>query len=275
MKNQLSNNADQRTVFLVSDSTGITIEGMARALLSQFPIHFKQIIRRYIDTIEKADQTIAEIHVASKDEAELPLVLTSIVDPEVRQHMEKLNGVVIDLIAPLLPQMEAVLGVKAERVAGHSHSLHYARNYLQRIDAVHFAMEHDDGQGQRHYENADVILVGLSRCGKTPACLYLSMHYGLFAANYPLVESDLQRPEIPECLQRYRDRLFGLTIAAQRLHQIRQQRLPDTRYASRVQCEQEVRQLEALYRQWRLPNLDVTERSVEEIATAVLAHTKK
>ena len=275
MKNNLANNTARRTVFLVSDSTGITIEGMARALLSQFPIHFRQIVRRYIDTTQKADQTITEINALRSGDDDVVIVLTSIVDPEIRQRMDKVNGVVMDLMAPFLPILEDALGVKAERVTGHSHSLHHARNYLERIDAVQFSMEHDDGQGQRHYENADVILVGLSRCGKTPTCLYLSMHYGLFAANYPLVETDLRGAEIPASLVSYRDRLFALTISAQRLHQIRQQRLPNTHYASRSQCEQEVRQVEALYRQWQLPSLDVTERSVEEIATAVLAHIQK
>ena len=274
MKNSSANDTVQRTVFLVSDSTGITIEGMARALLSQFPIHFRQIVRRYIDSMEKVDLVIEEIQ-AARRRGDEPFVLTSIVDPLVRERLDSIDGAIIDLMAPFLPMLEDILGVRAERVAGHSHSLHHTRNYLERIEAVHYSLEHDDGQGQRHYENADVILVGLSRCGKTPTCLYLSMHYGLAAANYPLVESDLQNMEMPAVLQAHRDKLFALTISAQRLQQIRQQRLPDTRYASRSQCEQEVRQVEALYRHWRLPSLDVTERSVEEIATAVLAHIQK
>ncbi|MFO7604596.1 MAG: pyruvate, water dikinase regulatory protein [Gammaproteobacteria bacterium] len=265
----------QRTVFLVSDSTGITIEGMARALLSQFPLHFRQIVRRYVDSTQKADATIAEINTSPERAGQTPIVLTTIINPEIRQHMDKVDGVVIDLMSPFLPQLEKLFGVAAEQVAGHSHSLHHARNYPERIDAVHFSMEHDDGQGQRHYDNADVILVGLSRCGKTPTCLYLAMHYGLFAANYPLVDTDLEQPQMPAHLQACRDRIFALTISAPRLQQIRQQRLPDTRYASRAQCDKEVRQVEALYRQWRLPSLDVTERSVEEIATAVLAHIRK
>ena len=272
MQNNSVNNTAQRTVFLVSDSTGITIEGMARALLSQFPIHFRQIVCRYVDTVDKAEQLVAEIHDTTVGENAVPLVLTTIVNPDIRQQMEKVRGVVMDLMSPFLPMLEDVLGAKAEQVAGHSHSMHHTRNYLERIDAVHFSMEHDDGQGQRHYDNADVILVGLSRCGKTPTCLYLAMHYGLFAANYPLVETDLLGGDMPSSLQHCRDKLFALTISAQRLQQIRQQRMPDTHYASRAQCEQEVRQVEALYRQWRLPSLDVTERSVEEIATAVLAH---
>lgn len=272
MQNNLDNNAAQRTVFLVSDSTGITIEGMARALLSQFPVHFQQIVRRYIDSIQKADEIIAEINNTPCGNGDEPLVLTTIVNHDIRQHLNNVNGVVIDLMSPFLPMLEDVLGIKAEQVAGHSHSLHHARNYVERIDAVHFSMDHDDGQGQRHYEHADVILVGLSRCGKTPTCLYLAMHYGLFAANYPLVETDLQGADMPVSLQHCRDKLFALTISAQRLYQIRQQRMPNTRYASRAQCEQEVRQVEALYQQWQLPSLDVTERSVEEIATAVLAH---
>jgi regulator of PEP synthase PpsR (kinase-PPPase family) len=275
MKNNNTNNTVQRTVFLVSDSTGITIEGMARALLSQFPIHFRQIVHRYVDSLEKAENSVAEINATRTDKDSVPIVLTTIVNPEIRQVMQKVHGRVIDLMDPFLPILEEMLGVSAEQVAGHSHSLHHARNYPQRIDAVHFSMEHDDGQGQRHYDNADVILVGLSRCGKTPTCLYLAIHYGLFAANYPLVETDLQRSELPESLAHCRERLFALTISAQRLHQIRQQRMPNTRYASRSQCEQEVRQVEALYRQWRLPSLDVTERSVEEIATAVLSHIHK
>ena len=269
MKN---NNAAPRMVFLISDSTGITIEGMARALLSQFPVHFHQIVRRYIDSAEKADQAIAEINAVNRDDGNVPIVLTTLVNPDIRQQLETVNGMVIDLMAPFLPILEEVLGVTAEHVAGHSHSLHHARNYLERIDSVHFSMEHDDGQGQRHYENADVILVGLSRCGKTPTCLYLAMHYGLRAANYPLVGTDLEGTDLPASLQPCREKLFALSILPQRLQQIRQQRMPDTRYASRAQCEQEVRQVEALYRQWDVPSLDVTERSVEEIATAVLAH---
>jgi len=272
MKNSHSNNSAPRMVFLISDSTGITIEGMARALLSQFPIHFHQIVKRYIDSPTKVDQVISEINAIVSEDARLPIVLTTLVNPDIREQLEKVHGVVIDLMAPFLPMLEDVLGVTAEQVAGHSHSLHHTRNYLERIDSVHFSMEHDDGQGQRHYENADVILVGLSRCGKTPTCLYLAMHYGLRAANYPLVETDLQSVELPGALQAYREKLFVLSILPLRLHQIRQQRMPDTRYASRAQCEQEVRQVEALYRQWALPSLDVTERSVEEIATAVLAH---
>ncbi|MDH5778709.1 MAG: kinase/pyrophosphorylase, partial [Gammaproteobacteria bacterium] len=158
----------------------------------------------------------------------------------------------------------------AHREVGHSHGMTEMKAYQERMSAVNYALQCDDGIGVQHYDKADVIMLGVSRSGKTPSCVYLAMHFGIFAANYPLVEGDIERLVLPESLKKYREKLFGLTITPERLHQIRSERRPNSEYASLHQCQYELRQVEALYRQFGIDYLNVTRMSVEEIATSIM-----
>jgi regulator of PEP synthase PpsR (kinase-PPPase family) len=134
-------------------------------------------------------------------------------------------------------------------------------------------MDCDDGVNPDAYDQADLILVGVSRSGKTPTCVYLAMHFGLYCANYPLTEDDYLDDGLPSTLGKYRDRLVGLTIDARRLHEIRQKRRPDSEYARLDQCQIEVRRAEDLFRHCGILMADTSGISVEEIATTLLQKT--
>jgi [pyruvate, water dikinase]-phosphate phosphotransferase / [pyruvate, water dikinase] kinase len=256
----------KRTVFLVSDRTGITVEALSRSLLSQFDhIPFDQVTLPFIDTLDKARQAAQRIRQTARDGVR-PLVFSSLTDPEARAALADSGAFFLDLFDTFIEALERELGARASGEAGKSHGM--GANYGSRMEALNFALAHDDGVGSR-LDRADVILVGVSRSGKTPACLYLALHYGLRAANYPLTEEDLARPGLPPLVAPYRERLFGLTLSPERLALIRQERRPGSRYAELATCQGEVRQAESLFRAHRIPFLDTGAMSVEEIASSI------
>lgn len=264
-----------RDVFYVSDSTGITAETLGHSLLTQFEhIEFDVHHLRFIDTPEKARQAYQTIQLAAKSSTQPPLVFCTIVDISLREIIHDGNIRFFDFMEAFISPLEEELGERAVSHVGHSHGMVIEDNYLRRMDAVNFALKNDDGGNIRHYDKADVIVIGVSRSGKTPTCLYLALNHGLNAANYPFVEEDLDNNQLPVALQPYKDKLFGLTISAERLQQIRSGRRPDSRYAALHQCQYEVRQLAGLYRQFGIPEIDVTRLSVEEIATYMLDYIR-
>lgn len=258
-------------VFLVSDSTGITAERLAQSLLTQFQdVSFDVRTLRYVDTLEKVAQVCQQIEESARQSRNKPIVIGTLVDGRLRARLQEADAHVLDIMGAFLTPLEEILGRQATPSVGLTHGQGEQDTYKQRMDAVTYALLHDDGGVQSHYDRADIILLGVSRSGKTPTSVYLAMQYGLYVANYPLVDEDLTSGELPKVLQPYHDKLFALTILPERLHNIREERRPGSEYASLVQCQHEVRQAEALFRRQHLPMCDVSRLSVEEIATRVL-----
>jgi len=264
----------KRKVFFVSDRTGITAEMFGQSLLSQFEeIDFDENTLPFVDSIEKAEEAKAKIDAAEKESGIKPLVFDTIVTPEIRQIIQNSNAMVLDFFHTFIGPLEQELGVSSGFRVGKTHSVRDGEAYDSRIEAVNFALNNDDGVTTRHYNEADVILVGVSRCGKTPTSLYMAMQFGIKAANYPFTEEDMEKLKLPIDLKKQKHKIFGLTINPHRLHEIRTERRANSRYASLKQCQYEVREVEAMYRRDKIPWLNTTTRSVEELATKILATT--
>ncbi len=257
----------QRRILFISDGTGITAETLGHSLMTQFPaVRFEEKRYAFIDTLEKARQLCD----ALRDQPEDTLVLLTVADPAIRKVLLQLPGQVLDIFSFAVSWMSKALGQAPEQHVGHAHGLVDPKAYQQRIDAVNYALHFDDGLG-RDYAEADVILVGVSRSGKTPTCLYLALHFGLKAANYPLTENDFDSTDLPRMLAPWQNKLFGLSIDPFRLAQIREARKPGSRYASLNTCRREVQFAERLFGRYRIPYLNTTETSIEEISAKVLS----
>ena len=260
----------ERTVFIVSDHTGLTAESVARSLLAQFElVSFRYVTRPFTDTEEEVRNLVHEITSIFQRDRIRPIVFSTLANQALNNQLKTAPALHFDLFSTYLGELERELGLPATGRVGRLHSANNS-SYFARIEAVEFVLATDDGIGERHYQMADVILVGVSRVGKTPTCLFLGLQYGLRASNYPLAEKDFEQENLPEPIRPYKDRAFGLTIAPARLHQIRTQRKPNSRYASVEQCEYEVRQAELLFKQLRIPYFDTTSASIEEIATNIV-----
>ncbi|MCG6935640.1 MAG: kinase/pyrophosphorylase [Proteobacteria bacterium] len=264
----------KRVVFFVSDSTGITAETFGHSLLTQFEhIDFDIRVLRYVDNMEKAKQACQAIENVVASEPQRPLVFSTLIDSAVRDLIAASGGVWFDLFDTFISPLQRELHQSPSHTTGRTHGVIDDSDYTARIDAINFTMANDDGISTRHYPEADIVLVGVSRTGKTPTCLYLALHYGVYAANYPLTEDDLLETRLPVGLKAYRDKLFGLTISADRLHRIRSQRRPASHYASLGQCRLEISQAEDLFHSSQIPALNTTTMSVEEIATTIMSRT--
>lgn len=264
----------QRTVFFVSDRTGITAEALGRSLMSQFDgAAFRQVTLPFISDVDKANAAVARINAAGRADGVRPIVFSTIVDDAMRVIIQRSQALYLDFFAAFIGPLENELGVKSSHTVGRAHASADNAAYIQRIEAVNFALANDDGVSTRNYPKADVILAGVSRSGKTPTCLYLALQYGVFAANYPLTEDDLKRGQLPEALLSYRNKLYGLTIDPERLQQIRHHRRPNSHYSSSNQVRYEVRQAEDVFRAAGVPCMNTTLPSIEEIATTVLHQT--
>ncbi len=260
-----------RPVFFISDGTGITAETIGNSLLTQFAgVEFRTRRIAFVDTRDKALAAADEIRSAGLRAGQRPIVVNSAVDPELNALIVASGALMLDIFAPFIRPLEEELGVKRQPLLGRAHGLVDFAAYEARINATNYALSHDDGI-DLDYQEADLILVGVSRSGKTPTCLYLALHYGVKAANYPLTEDDLDGDRLPKKLQAHRRKLFGLTIDPVRLQQIRNERKPGSRYARLEQCRKEVAQAEEMFRVERLPALSTTHTSIEEIASKVLA----
>ncbi len=262
----------KRTVFFISDGTGITAETLGLSLLTQFEsIEFDRITLPYIDTIEKAKQVLVQIGEASKTDGHRSIIIDTVVNREIRQILRSCEGFTIDIFSTFVSPLEQELGTESSYSVGKSHSIEDNNRYPLRIAAVNFALENDDGGFNCDYENADIILIGVSRSGKTPTCLYLALQFGIKAANYPMTDDDLEEFQLPKLLREHKHKLFGLTTDPSRLASIRQERRPDSRYSSPHQCQLEVREVEGIFRRFNVPFLDTTDLSIEEISSRILA----
>lgn len=261
-----------RKVFYISDGTAITAETFGHAVLSQFPIEFDSLTIPFVETIEKAEAVKQQINDCFITTGERPLVFHSIIKAEIRDIIYSSEGLDYDFLNTFVAPLEQQLGVTALPVLHRTHGMGNA-GYKSRIDAINFAMDNDDGQTMKHMDKAEIILIGVSRCGKTPSSLYLSMQFGIKAANYPFTEDDMDNLKLPDELKDNKEKLFGLTIDPHRLHEIRQGRLENSRYSSLRQCRNEVKEVEMLYKKERIPYIDTSNFSVEEISAKILEIT--
>jgi [pyruvate, water dikinase]-phosphate phosphotransferase / [pyruvate, water dikinase] kinase len=267
----------ERDVFFVSDRTGITAETLGLSLLAQFNgIRLKKHTHRFVDSLEKARAVAEDIRSSARESNGRPIVFSTLVNEDMRQAVAvaATESVFFDLVDTFISPLEVALGQMSSHTIGRPRGGVDQTKYGVRMDAVNYALMTDDGLHTQDYGRADVIVLGVSRCGKTPTCLYLALSFGVYAANYPLTQEDLDNPRLPSVLAPYRSRLFGLTIDAHRLQQIRHERMAGGTYASLKRCQYETGQAEALFRAESIPQLPVTAVSVEEIATTVLHHMK-
>ncbi len=268
----------RRSVFFVSDRTGITVEMLGNALLTQFEgVEFRRVTLPFIDNLDKAGEVLNQVEAARASSGLRPLVLTSLMGDDIRQKIATANGMVLDLFDRFIVPLEIELGVKSSHAVGRSHSTGNVQNYNQRIEAVNYTLAHDDGMTNRNLDQADIILVGVSRSGKTPTCLYLALQFGIKAANYPLIPEDLERMKLPPALLPLKSKVWGLTIVPERLSQIRNERKPDSKYASLDNCRWEVNAAENLMASSEIQFLNSTTKSIEELATTILheAHVER
>ena len=263
-----------RDAFIISDRTAVTAEALGNSLLSQFPnVHFDIEVLPFVDTQLKADETVGLIDRARVSSGEKPIVFATLVDDDVRRVISNSNCEFFDLFDTFVNPLEEVLGTPSSHKVGLSHGMSDAEGYTARIGAMNYALETDDGIETRSYRRAQIIIVGVSRSGKTPTCLYLALQYGVFAANYPLTDSELDSRRLPEILEQHKDKLFGLTIDPFRLQQIRQERYNRASYASARQCQYEVAQTEAMFRRSEIMFLNSTQMSVEELGAKIMQKT--
>ncbi|PLZ02072.1 phosphoenolpyruvate synthase regulatory protein [Burkholderia sp. WAC0059] len=258
------------TVFIVSDGTGITAETFAHSILSQFDQKFRLVRVPFIDSIEKAYVTAGKINEAAHQEGRRPIVFTTLVDSDSSEIVKRSNALVLDMFQTFVEPLELELQVKSSHAMGRVHQNADTDEYRKRIEAINFSLAHDDGQSNRNLDDADVILVGVSRSGKTPTSLYLAMQYGVKAANYPLIPDDFERGKLPTPLLGHRDKIFGLSIDPQRLAEIRNERRPGSKYAALENCRYEINEAEAMMRRESIKWLSSTHKSIEEIATTIL-----
>jgi regulator of PEP synthase PpsR (kinase-PPPase family) len=261
------------SVFFVSDGTGITAETFGNAILAQFEVKFRHIRVPFVDSVDKAHQAVRQILHTGEVEGRKPIVFTTLVNMEVLTVI--LDGckgktMLMDMFGTFVNPLEQELGIKSNHRVGRFSDASKSKEYRDRIEAINFSLAHDDGQLNRDLELSDVILVGVSRSGKTPTSLYLAMQHGLKASNYPLIPEDFERRQLPPALMPHKKKIFGLTIQPERLSEIRNERRPDSKYASIQNCRHEVAEAEAMMRRAGIRWLSTTHKSIEEIATTIL-----
>ncbi len=263
-----------RSVFFLSNRTAITAETLGHSLLAQFGgLDFREFTIPYVDNRDLAISVAEQINRAAAQDGIRPIVFSTLADPELRSLVANSQGLLLDLFHAFLNILEAELQAKPLERGEYSHRLVDVHKYESRMDAINFALLHDDGAYTRQYDQSDLILIGVSRSGKTPTCLYLALQFGIRAANYPITEEDLGGNVLPRALRPYVNKLYGLTTSPERLQSIRTARRPGSRYASPEQCRYEVQAVEALYRAKGIRFLNTTTRSVEEIATRIVQET--
>ncbi len=265
---------ETRIVFIVSDGTGITAENFSQSILAQFEATFKHIRIPFVDSVDKAHEAVSNINQALNKYGVQPIVFTTLVNPELNHIVSKANGLILDMFQTFVVPLETALGMKSTHAMNRLHHNADTEAYKNRIEAINYSLAHDDGQSNQNLVEADVILIGISRVGKTPTSLYLAMQYGLKAANYPLIPEDFERGQLPKDLMPYRQKIFGLMIDAERLSEIRNERRPGSNYAKLENCRYEINEATAMMKKQSIPWVLTTSKSIEEIATTVLQAMK-
>ncbi len=261
---------DKRSVFFVSDGTAITTETLGNSLITQFPdVAFERYRIPFVENADAAHKVASQINLVSEQDGAPAIVFNTLVDASLCAILHQSKGVILDLFATFIAPLEQALEVRHLPSVGQAHGLKDEQRYEERMEATNYALAHDDGLSI-DFKDADLILVGVSRSGKTPTCLYMALHFGVKAANYPLTEDDLDEMRLPPFLRRHRQKIVGLMIEPDRLAQIRENRKPGSRYASLRQCHREVSAAEALLRGEGIPMFHTTDSSIEEISSRVL-----
>jgi regulator of PEP synthase PpsR (kinase-PPPase family) len=263
-----------RTVFFVSDGTGITAETFGHSVLTQFELRFRQIRLPFIDTLDKAHDALRRINEAYATDGKRPIIFSTLVKADLSKVVRQSNAMHMDLIQTFVEPLEQELGVKSTHTIGRSHNIADSDEYKNRIEAINFSLAHDDGQSDKNLAAADVILVGVSRSGKTPTSLYLAMQYGIKAANYPLIPEDFERDKLPGGLLPFKNKIFGLSITPDRLSEVRNERRPGSKYAALENCRYEINEAEKMMRREGIRWMSSTVKSIEEIATMILQEIK-
>ncbi|MDH3220039.1 MAG: kinase/pyrophosphorylase [Gammaproteobacteria bacterium] len=262
--------ASKRQVYFLSNGTAITAETLGMSLLAQFPDHhFETHTVPFVDTPEKVRVVSDEINRCGDDAKQLPIVICTMADPDLMKIVTQTKALVIDPFGEILPRMENLLASQHHQ-PGQSHRTVNQTIYESRIDAIDYAMAHDDGSRTQTYDQADIILIGVSRSGKTPSCLFLALQFGIKAANYPITEEDMESEGLPEPVRPFTERLYGLTTDLDRLVTIRQARRPNSRYASLKQCRYELRAVEQMYLRHHINHINTSQMSVEEISARII-----
>jgi len=265
---------NERIVYFLSDQTGVTAETLGHSLLTQFNNqNFRHVTLPFIDTRDKAKEAVARINEAGREAALPPVIFSTMVQDDFRAIIREANGLHLDIFDVFLEPLAEELQETPTYEPGRAHGMSDIDAYMKRIEATNFALANDDGGVSRNYDRADVILIGVSRSGKTPTCLYLALQYGVYAANYPLTDDEFESGKLPEILVKQKHKLYGLSIAPERLQQIRKERRPMGRYSSAQQVRFELRETQKLFRRYGVPNVDTTEFSIEEIASRILDST--
>lgn len=260
-----------RTVYFVSESTGITAEAYGHTLLSQF-VDAKFVIRYmpYISSLAKAQSLSDELAHIAEAEGRQPIVFATMVDEQINNLLRHSECHYFELFDRFMPDLIDAIGLTPTPQSGVSHGLKGQKDYSKRIDIINYALTNDDGISLKKLDQADVILIGVSRSGKTPTCLYLALHFGLRAANYPITEEDFEKGDLPPEVLKHRHKMFGLTIDPQNLADIRQRRRPDSPYAELKRCRSEVQMAEDMFYRYQLTVLDSTSHSIEELASYIV-----
>jgi regulator of PEP synthase PpsR (kinase-PPPase family) len=265
---------NERTVFFLSDQTGVTAETLGHSLITQFDSYdYRQVTLPFIDSEDKAREAVQKIDETTSIDSFRPIIFSTLVQPELRLIVKEAKGLHLDIFDVFLEPLEVELNQAPAHELGRAHGMSDINAYMKRIEATNFALANDDGGVSRNYEMADVILVGVSRSGKTPTCLYLALQYGVYAANYPLADDDFESGQLPEFLRMHKEKLFGLTITPERLRQIRKERRPMGTYSSAQQVRYEIREAEKLFKKYGITYVDTTEFSIEEISSRILDTT--
>ncbi len=265
---------NERTVYFLSDQTGVTAETLGHSLLTQFDgQQFRQVTLPFIDSENKAKEAVKKINEAGTATTNRPIIFSTLVQDEFRAIVREANGLHIDIFDAFLEPLAEELQAEPTHEPGRAHGMSDMDAYMKRIEATNFALANDDGGVSRNYDMADVILVGVSRSGKTPTCLYLALQYGVYAANYPLTDEELESAGLPDFLIQQKHKLFGLTIAPDRLRQIRKERRPLGKYSTAQQVRYELRETDKIFKRYGIPSVDTTEFSIEEIASRILDST--
>ena len=261
----------KRTIFYVSDGTGLTAEALGHSLLTQFEdVEFTQVRIPFLDSHEKAIDAVSRINSTGEKDGMRPIVFTTLVDQELAGIVHQSDAFCLSFFETFLVPLETELGLKSNHTVGRSHGSADSSDYKKRIESINYTLAHDDGITDRDLAEADVVLVAVSRCGKTPTSLYLAMQFGLKAANFPLIPEDFERGRLPGTLEKHRSKLFGLTIQPERLASIREERRPNSKYASLANCRYEIAEAEKMMRREGIRWLDSSTKSIEEISTTIL-----
>lgn len=260
-----------RDVFYVSDGTAITCETLGHVVLGQFPFKANEKTFPFIESEDKLTDLIKEIETSYQNHGIKPLVFFSIVIPEYRQRLLESNAFGYDVLESIVQKVQDDIQMEPKPKLQRSRSVGKdSDKYFDRIAAIEYTLAHDDGITLKGLEEADIILLGVSRSGKTPTSLYMAMQFGLRVVNYPFIDDDLKRMKLLPEFEIHRHKLFGLTINPERLTEIRENRLAGSDYASNEQCLHELKTVEALFRREAIPYINTSSLSVEEISTRVL-----